>query len=84
MLPNFSPLLRYVAESGCVFSLLQKWENHPDVLYAHYLVQAGQKCTAVTDGMPTWVCELMVTKPSVEEAIEFIKSIEADIDIPIV
>lgn len=37
----------------------------------------------VEDGLPTWVCELMVVKPTVEEAIEFINAIEADLDIPI-
>ena len=63
---------------------LQDWETHPDVLYARPLVQAGQRCTAVTDGMPTWVAELMVTKPTVEEAIEFVKSIEQSLEIPIV
>eukprot|EP00891_Asterochloris_glomerata_P006828 jgi/Astpho2/6828/Aster-06504 len=63
---------------------LKEWETHPDVLYARPLVQAGQRCTAVTDGMPTWVAELMVTKPTVEEAIEFVKSIEQSLEIPIV
>ena len=62
---------------------LQEWQNHPDVLYARPLVQQGQKVTSVTDGMPTWVCELMVVKPTVEEAIDFVKAIESRLDIPI-
>jgi hypothetical protein len=37
----------------------------------------------VEDGLPTWVCELMVVKPTVEEAIAFIKDIEAGMDIVI-
>ena len=64
--------------------LLQDWQNHPDVLYARALVQKGQKVTSVTDGMPTWVCELMVVKPTIEEAITFVKAIDAALDIPIV
>lgn len=64
--------------------VLQDWQNHPDVLYARALVQKGQKVTCVTDGMPTWVCELMVVKPSVEEAITFVKAIDQALDIPIV
>ena len=47
-------------------------------------MQKGQKVTSVTDGMPTWVCEVMVVKPSVEEAIEFVKAIEAKLEIPII
>lgn len=54
------------------------------MLYARPLVEKGQKVTSVTDGMPTWVCELMVVKPTIEEAIEFVKAIEAGLDIPIV
>jgi len=71
---------------ACHFKLyvVQDWQNHPDVLYARALVQKGQKVTSVTDGMPTWVCELMVVKPTVEEAITFIKAIDQALDIPIV
>lgn len=46
------------------------------MLYAHPLVEAGKKVTGGGDGMPTWVCEFMVTKPTVEEAIEFVTHIE--------
>lgn len=45
--------------------------------------QAGHKCVCVKDGLPTWVCEIMVTKPNVREAIQFIQDIEAALDIPI-
>ena len=62
---------------------LQEWENHPDVLYVRPLVNKGQKVTAVTDGMPTWVAELMVKKPSVEEAITFVTAIEQGLVIPV-
>jgi len=27
--------------------------------------QPGHKCVSVKDGLPTWVCEIMVTKPTV-------------------
>lgn len=85
--------LMYIAEysinaqkSGRIqhIDFLKDWQNHPDVLYARALVQKGQKVTSVTDGMPTWVCELMVVKPTVEEAITFVKAIDQALDIPIV
>eukprot|EP00878_Enallax_costatus_P017564 GHUV01018451.1.p1 GENE.GHUV01018451.1~~GHUV01018451.1.p1 ORF type:complete len:258 (+),score=68.58 GHUV01018451.1:84-857(+) len=62
---------------------LDKWKQHPDVLYARPLVQAGDKVVCVEDGLPTWVCELMVVKPTVQEAIDFVKLIEQELDIPI-
>lgn len=53
------------------------------VLYHVLCLQAGSKCVCVADGLPTWVCELMVVKPTVQEAIDFIKQIEESLDIPI-
>ncbi len=47
-------------------------------------LQAGQKCVCVADGMPTWVLELMVHKPTVREAITFVKQIGDSLDVPIV
>ena len=63
---------------------LEKYEAHPDVLYARPLVAVGEKVTAVEDGMPTWVAELMVEKPTVEEAIEFVQQIERETVVPVV
>ena len=73
------------AKTGVIrsFDALAKWATHPDVLYARPLVPAGSKVTCVDDGLPTWVCEIMVVKPTVEEAVEFIKGIEAALDLPI-
>ena len=48
-------------------------------IYTKYHMQV----TAASDGMPTWVCEMMVTKDSVEEAIEYITDLEARIEVPI-
>ncbi|KAF5841959.1 ATP-grasp domain-containing protein [Dunaliella salina] len=63
---------------------LKPWQNHPEVLYARPLVEPGHKCISVADGLPTWVCEIMVTKPKVQDAITFIKDIAASLDIPII
>ena len=62
---------------------LGAWADHPDVLYARPLVAAGEKVVCVEDGMPTWAAELMVTKPSVEEAIAFVQEMERSIVIPV-
>lgn len=53
------------------------------MLYATPLSAAGQRVVGPEDGMPTWVCELMVIKPTVEEAIAFMTGIEKGLKIPI-
>jgi len=65
------------------FDFLTPWQQHPDVLYARPLVKAGSKVVCVADGLPTWICELMVVKPTVQEAIDFITHIEKSLDIVI-
>lgn len=37
----------------------------------------------VEDGMPSWVCEVCVTKPTVRQAIQTVKQIEKDLHLPI-
>lgn len=72
-------------KSGVIrdFKFLEPWQDHADVLYARALVPAGSKVVCVEDGLPTWVCELMVVKPTVQEAIDFVNEIERQLDIPI-
>lgn len=60
-------------------TFLTKYQGDPDVLYARTLVEAGGKVVSVEDGLPTWVCELMVKKKTVDEAIAFVKKMEAEI-----
>ena len=62
---------------------VQEWQEHPDVLYATPLAAAGQKVIGPEDGMPTWVCEFMVVKPTVQEAIEFVTAVEKGLQVPI-
>ncbi|KAG2497151.1 hypothetical protein HYH03_004741 [Edaphochlamys debaryana] len=59
---------------------LDKYRSMDGILYARPLVQAGAKCHCVADGMPTWLCELMVVRPDVREAIKVIREIEQEID----
>ena len=63
---------------------MQSWVPHGNVIYARPLVKAGQKVTCVEDGMPTWVAELMVQAPTVQQAIAFVQRIEESLDIVIV
>lgn len=58
---------------------LERYQGDADVLYARALVEPGSKVVCVSDGLPTWVCELMVQKPTVDEAIAFVKTMEEQI-----
>ncbi|KFM27308.1 Carnosine synthase 1 [Auxenochlorella protothecoides] len=61
-------------------SFLDKYDVMKDVLYVRPLVEAGAKVTCVEDGMPTWVCEIMVQHPtSTQAAIDYVNQIEAAI-----
>ena len=51
-----------------------------NMLYARPLINAGDKCVCVDDGLPTWIGEMMLAHAPVDEAIEIIKAIEADIE----
>lgn len=55
----------------------------PETVYARPLVAPGDKVVCVADGMPSWVCELCVAKPTVREAIAFVQQAERDILFPI-
>ena len=63
---------------------LAQYQGIDDVLYARELIEPGSKVVGAKDGLPTWVCELMVTKPSVDDAIAFVKKMEEDIQAAIV
>ncbi|CAG9461129.1 unnamed protein product [Pedinophyceae sp. YPF-701] len=63
---------------------MNKWVGHPSVLYARPLVSQGDKVVCKEEGMPTWVCEIMVSMPTVQEGIEFVKEVERELELPIV
>ncbi|KAK9804152.1 hypothetical protein WJX73_005604 [Symbiochloris irregularis] len=58
----------------------EEWDGQEDVVYCRPLVKAGDSVTSVEDGLPTWVCEVMVTKPTMEKALEYVRKVESDID----
>jgi biotin synthase-related radical SAM superfamily protein len=38
---------------------------------------------SIKDGMPTWICEICVTAPTTEEAIEYVKKVETELQLDI-
>eukprot|EP01025_Chloroclados_australasicus_P044037 TRINITY_DN4742_c0_g2_i2.p1 TRINITY_DN4742_c0_g2~~TRINITY_DN4742_c0_g2_i2.p1 ORF type:complete len:618 (-),score=74.57 TRINITY_DN4742_c0_g2_i2:416-2269(-) len=62
---------------------LEEYKDAEGVIYARPLAGAGQNVVSVEDGLPTWVAELMVYKPSVQDAINYVTKIVQEIDVPI-
>jgi len=62
---------------------MSPWEGRSDVIHARPLVAPGEKVVCVKDGMPSWICEIMVTRPSLKEAIEYVKSVEQELKLDI-
>eukprot|EP00887_Chlorella_sp_A99_P000154 scaffold16.g154.t1 len=66
-------------------SFLDKYQARPDsiglpgVIYAKPCVQPGTKVVSREDGLPTWVCQVLVTRPTLEEAIQWVTEIEEEI-----
>ncbi|GFR47370.1 hypothetical protein Agub_g9079 [Astrephomene gubernaculifera] len=69
-------------KSGHIKSVdfLDRFRSLPGVMYARPLVEPGTRCHCVADGLPTWLCELMVVRPDVREAIGVIKGMETEIN----
>ncbi|GAB4823654.1 hypothetical protein N2152v2_010700 [Parachlorella kessleri] len=58
---------------------LDKYLGQPDIIYARAMVEPGSKVVCAQDGLPTWVCQVLVTRPTVEEAMQLVTDIEAEI-----
>ncbi|EFN56176.1 hypothetical protein CHLNCDRAFT_144890 [Chlorella variabilis] len=66
-------------------AFLDRYQGVPGVLYAKPCVPAGAHVVCKEDGLPTWVCQVLVTKPTLAEAIQWVTEIEEEIsrDMPI-
>jgi carnosine synthase len=53
------------------------------VVWAKPLARAGDKVVGPAEGLPTWLCDLLVTKPTAKEALEFLHKIEEELPVQI-
>lgn len=62
-----------------------KWAALPGVHHCNPLIKAGTMGYGIEKGMPIWLCELLVVKPTAKEACAYIEEIIANkfADIPI-
>lgn len=68
------------SKSGIVKDLrgMEGLRQRPGVVWAKPLVRQGAKATGPQDGLPTWLADLLVTRPTSKEALAFLKELEAE------
>lgn len=49
------------------------------MIYCRPLADVGKRLTGADDGFPSWICEVMVKRDNVADAVDFVKSIQQDI-----
>jgi len=66
--------------SGKVLNLskLEAMQKRTDVVWAKPLVKVGSEVVGPQDGLPTWLCDLFVTKPTPNEALDFLFALEKE------
>lgn len=60
-------------------SFLEPLKQRPGVLSYDPHVAAGEEVIGPADGLPTWLVEIIVAKPTPREALDFLLSLEAEI-----
>jgi carnosine synthase len=69
-----------IGSMECLKDLLKQ----KDVVWAKPLTQPGSQVVGPADGLPTWLCDLLVTKSTAKEALEFLHKIEDELPFEIV
>merc|ERR1712187_185801 len=73
-------------ESGKIGSMdcLKDLLKQNDVVWAKPLTQPGNQVVGPADGLPTWLCDLLVTKSTSNDALDFLHKIEDELPFEIV
>uniref|UniRef100_A0A6T1HZK7 ATP-grasp domain-containing protein n=1 Tax=Alexandrium monilatum TaxID=311494 RepID=A0A6T1HZK7_9DINO len=68
------------AKSGTVTDAgaLEALRSRDGVVWAKQLARVGTKAVGPQEGLPTWLCDLLVTAPTSKEALDFLQSLEAE------
>ncbi|KAJ1454862.1 ATP-grasp domain-containing protein [Pelagophyceae sp. CCMP2097] len=69
---------------GDIEESIARTAAEPDVIYAKALVRPGDRICGPRDGLPTWVADIMVSKNSNQEALDYVLKLSTDLDIPLV
>ena len=56
--------------------------HNPDVVYAKPLVAIGTEVCGPKEGLPTWVADIMISKPTPQEALDAALALSDTLEIP--
>jgi len=62
---------------------IQDLASKDGVVWARPLVHAGDKVVGPAEGLPTWVCDLCVTRSTAKEALDYLLKIEKELPVQI-
>jgi len=57
-------------------------ERDPDVVYAKPLVATGAAVVGPKEGLPTWIADIMVSKPTPQEALDAALALSDALEVP--
>jgi carnosine synthase len=63
--------------------VMEKVASQEGVVWAKPLCRAGDIAVGPTDGLPTWLCDLCVSKPTAKEALAYLLKLEAEFPVEI-
>jgi len=65
-------------KSGLVEDMrkLEEMQKREDVVWAKPLVNVGAQVTGAAEGMPTWLCDLLVTSSKAKDALQLVLSLQ--------
>jgi len=82
LMPLTSVAYCYVnaSKSGIVkdLSALEELRKREGVVWAKPLTKVGSQAVGAADGLPTWLCDLFVTKRDAKDALSFLLALEAE------
>lgn len=62
---------------------LEELRSRDNVVWAKALCRPGSKVVGPDEGLPSWLCDLLVTAPTAKEALSFLNQLEADLPVEI-
>mmetsp|Transcript_25464 Transcript_25464/g.40260 ORF Transcript_25464/g.40260 Transcript_25464/m.40260 type:complete len:619 (-) Transcript_25464:469-2325(-) len=67
---------------GCI-DCIKDLAKQDGVVWAKPLVKSGDKVVGPDDGLPTWLCDLLVTKETSKEALDFLLKMQDELPVEI-
>jgi len=68
---------------GDIMKGLEHVKSQEGVVWAKPLCKSGDSVVGPADGLPTWLCEIGVAKPTAKEALEYLFKLEAEFPVEI-